>query len=329
MGVALTGLGAQLPKKILDNAELARRLDVTEQWIFSRTGINERRIAGDEETSGTLAASAGRSALERAGVDPTDLDCVIVATCTPDYLLPSTAALVAATLGATRAAAFDLNAACSGFLYGIAQAYALIESGGARRVLVCGADVLSRSTDYTDPKSSIIFGDGAGAAVIERIEGETRLGPFRLHADGSRPELLYVPPETGFIRMDGREVYKRAVQEMTASVRAILLDANITADDVDLLVAHQANARILRAVGERLGFPSERLMTNIARVGNTSAASIPLALAEAVETGLLTDGDRVVLTAFGAGFTWGAGVLRWGAGATRRDELVLTGEAHA
>jgi 3-oxoacyl-[acyl-carrier-protein] synthase III len=310
VGVALTGLGAQLPKKVLDNAELARRLDVTEQWIFSRTGINERRIAGDEETSGTLATSAGRSALERAGIDPSDLDFVIVATCTPDYLLPSTAALVAATLGATRAAAYDLNAACSGFLYGIAQAAAVIESGGARRVLLCGADVLSRSIDYTDPKSSI-------------------LGPFRLHADGSRPELLYVPPETGFIRMDGREVYKRAVQEMTASVRAILLDANITADDVDLLVAHQANARILRAVGERLGFPSERLMTNIARVGNTSAASIPLALAEAVESGILKDGDRVVLTAFGAGFTWGAGVLRWGTGVGRRDELVLTGEAHA
>jgi 3-oxoacyl-[acyl-carrier-protein] synthase-3 len=329
VGVALTGLGAQLPKKVLDNAELARRLDVTEQWIFSRTGINERRIAGDEETSGTLATSAGRSALERAGIDPSDLDFVIVATCTPDYLLPSTAALVAATLGATRAAAYDLNAACSGFLYGIAQAAAVIESGGARRVLLCGADVLSRSIDYTDPKSSILFGDGAGAAVIERVEGESRLGPFRLHADGSRPELLYVPPETGFIRMDGREVYKRAVQEMTASVRAILLDANITADDVDLLVAHQANARILRAVGERLGFPSERLMTNIARVGNTSAASIPLALAEAVESGILKDGDRVVLTAFGAGFTWGAGVLRWGTGVGRRDELVLTGEAHA
>jgi 3-oxoacyl-[acyl-carrier-protein] synthase-3 len=267
-------------------------------------------------------------ALEEAGIEGQDLDYVIVATCTPDYQLPSTAALVGAQLGAPGVAAFDMNAACSGFLYGLSQATALIDAGLARRVLVCGADVLSRVTDPNDPKTSAIFGDGAGAAVVEQVEGQSRIGPFRLHADGSQPELLYIPPETGFIHMEGREVYKRAVEGMSASVRKILLAAGVTADDVDLLVAHQANARILRAVGERLGLPTEKLMTNIARLGNTSAASIPLALADAVSAGRLSDGDIVVLTAFGAGFTWGAGVVRWGTGIAAESELLLTSKAH-
>ncbi|MGH2788918.1 MAG: beta-ketoacyl-ACP synthase III [Actinomycetota bacterium] len=327
MSSAIAGLGAALPEKVLDNAELAARLDVTEEWIFGRTGISERRIAGDDQTTATLATDAGRLALKAASVEASDLDYVIVATCTPDYLLPSTAALVGAELGAVGVAAFDLNAACSGFLYGLTQASALIDAGTAKRVLVCGADVLSRITDYSDPKSSVLFGDGAGAAVMQRIEGESRVGPFLLHAEGSQPELLYVPPETGVIHMEGREVYKRAVEGMTASVRAILLTAGIAASDVDLLVAHQANARILRAVGERLGFPTEKLMTNIARVGNTSGASIPLALADALANGRLKEGDRVVLTAFGAGFTWGAGVVRWGTGSNDNVDLVLTGKA--
>jgi 3-oxoacyl-[acyl-carrier-protein] synthase-3 len=328
MGSAITGLGAALPERILDNAELAERLDVTEEWILGRTGIQERRIAEPDQTSATLATDAAGVALKGAEVDASDLDYVLVATCTPDYQLPSTAALVGARLGASGVAAFDINAACSGFLYGLSQASALIDAGLARRVLVCGADVLSRVTDYTDPKSSVLFGDGAGAAVVERVEGKSRIGPFRLHADGTQPELLYIPPETGVIHMEGREVYKRAVEGMSTSVRKILLTAGITADDVDLLVAHQANARILRAVGERLGFPTEKLMTNIARVGNTSGASIPLALADAVSAGRLKDGDIVVLTAFGAGFTWGAGVVRWGAGVRDESDLALTAKAH-
>lgn len=328
MGAAISGLGAALPERVLDNAELAERLDVTEEWIFVRTGIQERRIADEDQTSATLATDAARLALTAAENEATDLDYVIVATCTPDYQLPSTAALVGARLEAPGVAAFDINAACSGFLYGLAQATALIDAGVARRVLVCGADVLSRVTDYSDPKSSVLFGDGAGAAVVEHVDGPSRIGPFKLHADGSQPELLYVPPETGLIHMDGREVYKRAVAGMSASVRAILLTAGITADDIDLLVAHQANARILRAVGERLGFPTEKLMTNIARVGNTSGASIPLALADALSAGRLKEDDRVVLTAFGAGFTWGAGVVRWGTGAKDKSDLVLTGRAH-
>jgi 3-oxoacyl-[acyl-carrier-protein] synthase-3 len=328
MGSAITGLGAAIPQRVLGNAELAERLDVTEEWISSRTGIQERRIADPDQSSATLATDAARVALEEAGVGPEDLDYVVVATCTPDYQLPSTAALVGARLGARGVAAFDINAACSGFLYGLTQATALIDAGEARRVLVCGADVLSRVTDYSDPKTSALFGDGAGAAVVEQVEGRSRIGPFRLHADGSQPELLYIPPETGVIHMEGREVYKRAVEGMSASVRKILLASGITADDVDLLVAHQANARILRAVGERLGLPTDKLMTNIARLGNTSAASIPLALADAVSAGRLSDGDIVVLTAFGAGFTWGAGVVRWGTGVKDKSELVLTAKAH-
>jgi 3-oxoacyl-[acyl-carrier-protein] synthase-3 len=328
MGSAIRGLGAALPERVLDNAELAGRLEVTAEWIFGRTGIQERRIADRDQTSASLATDAARVALEEARVDAGDLDYVIVATCTPDYQLPATAALVGARLGAPGVAAFDINAACSGFLYGLSQASALIDAGVAKRVLVCGADVLSRVTDQSDPKTSALFGDGAGAAVVEFVEGRSHIGPFRLHADGTRPELLYIPPETGVIHMEGREVYKRAVEGMSASVRKILLAAGITADDVDLLVAHQANARILRAVGERLGFPTEKLMTNIARVGNTSAASIPLALADAVSAGRLNDGDIVVLTAFGAGFTWGAGVVHWGAGVADQSELVLTAKAH-
>jgi 3-oxoacyl-[acyl-carrier-protein] synthase-3 len=329
MGAALTGVGTALPAKVLDNAELAQMLDVTEEWIFSRTGIRERRIASDSDSASSLATASGSMALDASGVAASDLDFVIVATCTPDYSIPATGPLVAAALGAKGAAAFDLNACCAGFLYGLAQATALIESGTAEKVLLCGTDLLSRNTDYTDPKTAILFGDGAGAVVVERIEGETRLGPFRLRADGSRPELLWIPPEKGLIEMEGREVYRNAVEAMTTSVRDILESARMSADDVDLLVAHQANARILRAVAERLAFPEERVMTNIARVGNTSGASIPLALGDAQASGMLVDDARVVLTAFGAGFAWGAGLVRWGAGVEVEEPLVLTGDARA
>ncbi|MDQ4028796.1 MAG: beta-ketoacyl-ACP synthase 3, partial [Actinomycetota bacterium] len=217
-------------------------------------------------------------------------------------------------LGARNAGAFDTNAACSGFLFALAQGTALIEAGTVRRVLVCGADVLTRFTDPTDIGSCILFGDGAGAALIEHFDGRSRVGPFSMRADGSRPELLWISPETGTLRMEGREVYRHAVEAMTSSVQELLKDTSLTLDDIDLLVAHQANARILKAVADRLGFPSERVVTNIARIGNTSAASIPLAIADAVESGVVKDGDRIVLTAFGAGFTWGAGLIEWGRG---------------
>jgi 3-oxoacyl-[acyl-carrier-protein] synthase III len=252
-----------------------------------------------------------------------------VATCTPDFVLPATSPLVAASLGAKGAGAYDTNAACSGFLYALAQATSLVESGTVKRVLICGADVLSRVTDAHDVGSSILFGDGAGAAVVEYVDGPSRLGPFRLYADGSRPELLWVPPERGVIHMEGREVYRHAVEAMTTSVRGLLSEASMSADDVDLLVAHQANARIVNAVAERLQFDTEKIITNITRVGNTSAASIPLALAEAFEAGTIKDGDRIVLTAFGAGFAWGAGLMTWGTRLTATPELSLAGDARA
>jgi 3-oxoacyl-[acyl-carrier-protein] synthase III len=311
MGAVVTGWGTSLPRTELTNEELAQRLGISAQWIFERTGIRSRRVVGEGETSSSLAIAASRGALAQAHCDAADVDYVIVATCTPDYQMPAAAALVQHALGASRAAAFDLNAACSGFLFALAQANALIEAGSARRVLVCGADILTTVTDYTDPRSSVIFGDGAGAALVEGSEGLTRLGPFRLGTDGAKPELLWIPPETGRIRMEGREVYRRAVEGMTRSVRSVLAEAGVTVDEVDLLVAHQANARILEAVAHRLAVPSDRVALNIARLGNTSAASVPIAVSEAAQQGLLKDGDLVVLTAFGAGFTWGTGLLRW------------------
>jgi 3-oxoacyl-[acyl-carrier-protein] synthase-3 len=327
MGAVLTALGAALPEKTLDNAELAARLDVTEDWIVARTGIRTRRVVGEGDTAASLATSAARRVLEQSEIDPQQIDMVIVATCSADYQLPATAPLVATAIGAKNAGAYDLNAACSGFLFSLAQATALVENGTSRRVLVAGADVLTRYADPTDVGSSILFGDGAGAALIEHVDGQSRLGPFSMRADGSYRELLWIPRETGMLKMAGREVYRHAVEAMTNSVQELTKEANLSIEDIDLLVAHQANARILQAVADRLGFESKRVITNIARVGNTSAASIPLAIADAHESGLIKDGDRIMLTAFGAGFTWGAGLLEWGTGTSAEPKLAVAGEA--
>jgi 3-oxoacyl-[acyl-carrier-protein] synthase-3 len=315
----MTGWGTALPESRLTNEDLARKLDVTEDWIAARTGIRERRIAKDNETTTSLAAQASLAALGRARLTPEDLDAVIVATITPDLRIPGAGPLLAASLGAASVWAYDLNAGCSGFLVALAQATSLVESGQASRVLVCGADLLSRITDYTDSGSCILFSDGAGAVVIESSE-ESCLGPFLLQSDGSRPELLRTRESDGCIEMQGREVYRRAVAEMAGSVTEAARRAGLSLDDVDLVVAHQANARILAAVAERLRLPSERFTTNIATVGNTSAASIPLALGHAAESGQLSEGDTVVLTAFGAGFTWGAGVARWTISAVESEQ---------
>jgi 3-oxoacyl-[acyl-carrier-protein] synthase-3 len=328
MPAAITGWGTALPPRTLTNADLASRLGVAEEWIVERTGIHVRHIA-DGQTTSSLAAVAGAEALARADADADadDIDAIIVATVTPDYRFPAAACLVQSALGAGHAAAFDLNAGCAGFLYGLAQATAMIESGAYRRVLVCGADVLSTITDYTDPRSCILFGDGAGAVLVEQVSEGGGLGPFDLRSDGDNPELLWVPNDTAMISMRGREVYRRAVDGMSRSVSTVLDESGATIDDVDLLVAHQANARILDAVAQRVGLPAEKVVMNIARYGNTSAASIPLALAEAIDTGMLREGDLVVLTAFGAGFAWGAGVVRWGIGVGK--SVALVGEAIA
>jgi 3-oxoacyl-[acyl-carrier-protein] synthase III len=329
MGAAITGWGTALPRREVTNEELAESLDVSPDWIFERTGIRTRRLAADEDSAASLATIAARQALEKAEVEPDELDLVVLATSTPVAQMPATASLVQAELGAVNAGAFDLNAACSGFLVALAQGTAQVEAGMVRRVLVCGADLLSRVLDYSDPRSCILFGDGAGAVILEAGPGATRLGPFRIRSDGSKAHLLHIPPDDGHLRMQGREVYRHAVARMTTSVREVLDAGDVTIDDVDLLVAHQANARIVEAVAARVGLEPRKAMLNIHRLGNTSAASIPLALAEAVSSGRLDDGDLVVLAAFGAGFVWGAGLVRWGTGTIAIDELVGAGRARA
>ncbi|CAN5662217.1 beta-ketoacyl-ACP synthase III [soil metagenome] len=333
MGAAITGWGCAVPEKRLTNAELADDVDdLTEEWIVARTGIKERRIAAREDSSSSLAVDAARSALAVAEVDPADLDMIIVATITPDFQFPATASVVQTALG-SRAGAFDLGAGCAGFLFALAQGAALVDSGASRRVLVCGSDVLSRFMDYSDPKTSVLFGDGAGAVVLEARPGPSRIGPFKLYSDGARPELLWIPPGDRFLRMKGREVYRYAVDGMARAVRTVLDEAGMTAAEAGVLIAHQANARILDAVASRLDWPKERIVSNIDRYGNTSSASIPIAICETVERGMLVDGDPVVMTAFGAGFAWGAGLVAWGAGAGpetagvgEREESLLAGD---
>lgn len=309
---AIGGLGVALPLEALTNADLAAHLDVTEDWIESRTGIRSRRIAAAHETTSTLGTAAASAAIGDTGISVRDVDLLICATVTPDHRFPATACAIQAALGID-APAFDLNAGCSGFLFALAQADAAIRAQAADNVVVIGAEVLSRITDRSDRKTAILFGDGAGAAVV--LKSETpRLGPVELFSDGRRPELLYVSNTTGMIHMEGREVYRAAVDSMAKSVGDLLASCGVAPSDVDLLVAHQANQRILDAVATRLGLDPAIAFSNISRFGNTSAASIPLALFEARAEGLLHDDDLVVLTAFGAGFTWGAALVRWGTG---------------
>ncbi|MGH2730274.1 MAG: beta-ketoacyl-ACP synthase III [Actinomycetota bacterium] len=327
IGAQIAGLGIALPETELTNAELAPRLGVTEEWIVERTGIHCRRIASEGQDASSLGIEASLRALEDADITGEDIDLIVCATVTPRWRFPATACLIQNALGA-RSAAFDLNAGCSGWLYALVQADAVIRSGGARRALVVGADVLSRITDYSDPKSSILFGDGAGAVVVERCDGGPRLGPFSLHSDGSRPQLLFVPNDTGVIHMAGRDVYRAAVSGMVSSVTELLGSSGIASADVDLLVAHQANKRILDAVASRLGIDADRIVSNIAAYGNTSAASIPIALFDARRSGLLRQDNLVVMTAFGAGFAWGAGLARWGTNVPAPRTLVTAGEAN-
>jgi 3-oxoacyl-[acyl-carrier-protein] synthase-3 len=316
-------VGMTLPERRLTNAEIASSIGRDEDWIEERTGIRERRIVAPHETAATLGTTAARRALDAVGLRGDDIDLIICATVTPVWRFPATACLIQSALN-SKAAAFDLNAGCSGFLYGLAQADASVRSGVARRVLVVGSEVLSRITDYSDPKTAILFGDGAGAAVIEAADegDEASLGPFVLFSDGSRPELLYVPNETGTIQMEGREVYRAAVVGMAESVARLLNETSTRTDEVDLVIAHQANARILEGVAARLGLPSDKMFSNIDRYGNTSSASIPIALAEAHQGEKLKNGDLVVITAFGAGFVWGACLARWTAGVSSAKALV-------
>ena len=316
MGARITGLGTALPEREVGNDEIARHLGVDDGWIFERTGIRARRHAAPDESASSLGTAAARACLRDADADPDTVDLIICATITADLTFPATACLIQAAI-APRAAAFDLNAGCSGFLFALAQAEAAVRSGGARKVLVVGAEVLSRVTDPADVGTAILFGDGAGAALVEASE-ERHLGPFVLHSDGSRPELLQIPQGESFISMRGREVYRHAVARMTAAAQELLSATGIPAEEVDLLIAHQANRRIVDAVAQRLGLTGDTVFSNIEKLGNTSAASIPLALDDARRRRRLHEGDKVVLAAFGAGFCWGAGLLTWDTVAPRR-----------
>ncbi len=324
-GVRITGLGKYLPEKVLTNADLEQMVETSDEWITTRTGIKERRIAGPEETSSTLALRAAREALARAGRKAEEVELIIVATVTPDMLFPSTACLLQAGLGARRAAAFDLEAACPGFIYACATGAQFIASGLYDVVLVVGVDTLSKIVNWKDRSTCVLFGDGAGAAVLEPApEGKGFLS-FVLGADGSGSEHLKLPAGGSLlpasaatvaanlhtIFMNGNEVFKFAVRAMPEAALESLEKAGVSLAEVDLLIPHQANLRIIEAARKRLGLAPEKIFVNLAKYGNTSAASLPVALAEAVEEGRLREGSIVVLTAFGAGFTWAACTLRW------------------
>jgi 3-oxoacyl-[acyl-carrier-protein] synthase III len=311
MTAGIFGIGAALPDHVITNADLERRLDTNDEWIVRRTGIRERRHLQGDETLADLATRACLLALDDAGRSGAEVDHVIVSTFTPDRVTPGLAPEVARVIGADRAAAVDLNAACAGFLYGLDQAAALVESGRASVVLVCGAEALSRVIDHDDRSTAVLFGDGAGAVVVAGGELDLGVGGFVLGADGAQADLLYAERDERVLRMQGSDVYRHAVRRMTAASREALERAGKTVDDIDLFVAHQANVRIIDAAAAELGVPHDKVMINVDRVANTSSASIPLALAQAEREGRLNPGDTVALAAFGAGFVWGAGVIGW------------------
>ena len=311
MTAGIFGIGAALPEHVITNADLEQHLDTNDEWIVRRTGIRERRHLQGDETLADLATRACLLALDDAGRTGAEVDHVIVSTFTADRVTPGLAPEVARVLGADRAAAVDLNAACAGFLYGLDQAAALVESGRASVVLVCGAEALSRVIDYEDRSTAVLFGDGAGAVVVAGGELELGVGGFVLGADGAQADLLYAERDERVLRMQGSDVYRHAVRRMTAASREALERAGRTVEDIDLFVAHQANVRIIDAAAAELGIAPEKVVVNVDRVANTSSASIPLALEQAEREGRLKPGDTVALAAFGAGFVWGAGIVSW------------------
>jgi 3-oxoacyl-[acyl-carrier-protein] synthase-3 len=305
MGMRIMGWGTSLPDKVVTNADLERTLDTSDEWIVERSGIRERRIG---RSTAELAIAAGRAAIAHAGVAPGSIDLLVLATTTPDQQVPATSAHVHGELG-LGGGAFDLNAACSGFVYGLVAANGLLTSG-ARRVLVIGAETLSRITDWSDRNTAVLFGDGGGALLVESVPEEGQLLGWDLGLDASAREILKAEIG-GTIEMDGREVFKRAVRVMVDSAQRTLEQAKVCADQVKLVVPHQANIRIIQAACDRLGIDRERAALVLDRTGNTSSASIPLALVDAIEHGRLEDGDLVLLAGFGAGMTWGSALLRW------------------
>ena len=323
---AIAGTGRAVPAKVLTNADLEKLVDTSDEWITTRTGIRERHMAADGETLSDLCVMAGTQALESAGVQAKDLDTILVATVSPDQPIPSAACIVQQKLGAKKAAAWDQNAGCSGWLYGLHIADGLVQAGKAKNVLLVGGELLTRYTDYTDRGTCVLFGDGAGATLLRATKSDRGVLASTIRSDGEGACFIQMPgggssfpptrPETleqrlPFIKMMGGETFKLAVRSMVDVCRDVLNESGFEPGEVSWLVPHQANDRIIQAVGERLGIPRERCIVNIERYGNTSAASIPIALDEAVRDGRVKRGDLILFTAFGAGLTWGAALVRW------------------
>jgi 3-oxoacyl-[acyl-carrier-protein] synthase-3 len=314
----IAGTGSYLPAEVLTNAELAKRVDSSDEWIRTRTGIRQRHIAADTETTSDLALHAARGALEAAGIAAHDVDLIIVATTTPDMVFPSTACILQQKLGATHGPAFDVQAVCSGFVYALAIADRMLVSGMARNALVIGAEIYSRILDWNDRGTCVLFGDGAGAVVLVPST-EPGLLTAKLHADGSHRDILCVPGQvqhgkvtgTPFLRMDGGQVFKFAVKVLAEVAEEALAECRMTTEAIDWLIPHQANIRIMDATAKKLHLPHEKLIVTVDRHGNTSAASIPLALDEAVRDGRIRRGQHVMLLGVGGGFTWGSVFLRW------------------
>jgi len=316
--VSITGLGVKVPDRIVTNDELSQYVDTSDEWIVERTGIRQRRIASDDEALSDLALPAARDALAQARLAGSDVDLIIVATVTPDMAFPSTSAIVADAIGATDAGAYDLSAGCTGFMYALAQAYAMLAGGLAHRALVIGGDVLSKILDWTDRSTLVLFGDGAGAVVLEAASSQGFLG-FELGADGAGGANLWLPGSGSrkfddpdrFVKMNGREVFKFATRILVQSAEDLLAKCEVTIDDVDVYIPHQANMRIIDHATRKLGVPSDRVVVNVDRYGNTSSGSIPLAMADAVADGRIGPGKLVLMTGMGAGLTWGSALLRW------------------
>jgi 3-oxoacyl-[acyl-carrier-protein] synthase-3 len=328
----ITGWGAYVPELVVTNEDLAQIVPTSDDWIRDRTGIGERRIASGDEHTSTMGIQAGRRALQVANLDPGKLDLVICATSTPDYLMPATACLIQDGLGATHAAAFDLNTACSGFVYALSVGASMVRAGAYSNVLVVGSEVMSRVLNWTDRSTCVLFGDGAGAVVLEASEEPGGVLSFSLGSDGSGGDLLNVKlgtrnlpstemlaSGTGFMHMNGPEVFRFASRIMNQATRKVVEDAGLTLEDVDLLIPHQANTRILQVAAKQLGIPEDRIFSNLEHFGNTSAASVPIALVDALEAGRIASGDHIVFVGFGGGLTWGACLVEWAYGPEGRD----------
>ncbi len=319
---AITATGSYLPKRILTNAELAKIVDTSDEWIVARSGIKQRHIAADDELTSDLATHAAKAALDMAGLKPDDIDLIVLATATPDETFPATATVVQKNLGMTQGFAFDIQAVCTGFLYALATADNFVKSGQVNRALVIGAETFSRILDWEDRTTCVLFADGAGAIILEAEEGEGTsddrgILTSHLHSDGGKHDLLYVDggpsstQTTGYLRMEGREVFRHAVNNLASVVHEAMEATGLTTDDIDWLVPHQANKRIIDGTGRKLKLDPEKVVLTVDKHGNTSAASVPLALDEAVRDGRIKRGQLLLLEAMGGGFTWGSALVRW------------------